>query len=58
MFSRLTKTQKRVSRALLTNHVMRAEESQAVMRKGQKTHKNTPPPEPALKAGCLLTNKY
>src|SRR5258708_6776400 len=47
-----------VSKVLLTNQRMRAEKSQAVMRKGQKTHKNTPPPEPALKADCLLTSTY
>src|SRR5258708_18911559 len=47
-----------VSRVLLTHQRMRAEKSQAVMRKGQKTHKNTPPPEPALKADCLLTSTY
>ena len=46
------------SRVLLTNQRQRAEQSQAVMRKGQKTHKHTPPPEPALKADSLLTSKY
>ena len=45
-------------RVLLINQRMKAEKSQAVMKKGQKTHKNTPPPEPALKAGYLLTSKY
>jgi hypothetical protein len=44
----------KLARCLLETMPCEQKPSPAVMRKGQKSHKKTPPPEPSLLVGCFL----